>query len=150
MDTNLPAIPPAECPETLPPEFQAEFRMLADLGAKVAGKAIRRAAPKQPEEREALAHRFNQVRHLMAGPTDDPLLAVLGESMALNWLNTCAEDAADHDQELQTQYSKDDRYQVRAHRAQRRLLETARTMAQVRRILSAKEPLPCESDHLDS
>jgi hypothetical protein len=142
MDTNLPA--PID-----PDDLQARLQYLADLGAKVAGKAIQRAAARRPEEREALAERFDHTRRLMAGTTDDPLLAVLGESLALSWLNTCTEDAADHDQELQTQYSKDDRYQVRACRAQRRLLETARTMAQVRRLLTAKEPLPCESDQLD-
>ena len=127
--TNLPAKP------------EAQLENLSDFGATVAARAILRAA-KSPQERTDLAARFYEVRRMLSGSEGDPLLLVLGERMALSWLQTCCEDVEDHDQELQTRYRKDDRYQVRGHRAQRRLLETARTMAYVRRMLSGGSKAP--------
>jgi hypothetical protein len=135
--------------EALPPKIQAQLENVQDLGAAVAARFIARATHLTPAQREQIADRFDQLRRAAAGDITDPLLAVLGERIALSWLQTCCEDAADAEDELQTQYSKDDRYNLRAQRSQRRLLETARTMAYVRRLMSRDPDLLDEEEEDD-
>ena len=110
-----------------------------DLTTAISRKLIQMTrAPK--EFQHEMSERFDSLRQRLAGEHDDPVMEILGERLALAWLQAGFEDG-----ETVEALDRKNTYDAAQHtsrgdQAQRRMVELARTVAIIRR----KAPTPDE------